>query len=78
MIAQNVKLGDGVKIFQPTLVNLYGCELGDNCKIGAFVEIQAGVKLGKNVKVQSYAFIPGGVTIEDGVFIGPHAVFTND
>jgi acetyltransferase-like isoleucine patch superfamily enzyme len=78
MIAQNVQLGDNVKIFQPTLVNLYGCTIGDNCKIGAFVEIQAGVVLGNNVKVQSYAFIPGGVTIEDGVFIGPHAVFTND
>ena len=78
MITNSVKLGKDVKIYQPTLVNLYGCTIGDNCKIGAFVEIQAGVILGKNVKVQSYAFIPGGVTIEDGVFIGPHAVFTND
>lgn len=77
-MVDNAVLGVGVKIFQPDLVNLYGCIIDDNCKIGAFVEIQAGAKLGKNVKVQSYAFIPGGVTIEDGVFIGPHAVFTND
>ncbi len=78
MIADDVKLGEGVKIYQPSLVNLYGCEIGDGSSVGAFVEIRRGVKLGKNVKVQAFAFIPEGVTIEDGAFIGPHACFTND
>lgn len=62
----------------PELVNLYGCFIGDGCKIGSFVEIQRGVRLGRNVKVQPFAFIPSGVTIEDGAFIGPHVCFTND
>ena len=62
----------------PQLVNLYGCEIGDGCNIGAFVEIRKTVKLGKNVKVQAFAFLPEGVTVEDGAFIGPHACFTND
>lgn len=78
MIADDVKLAAGVKVYHPQLVNLYGCEIGEGSSVGAFVEIRRGVKLGKNVKVQAFAFIPEGVTIEDGAFIGPHACFTND
>jgi acetyltransferase-like isoleucine patch superfamily enzyme len=77
MIASDVRLGEGVVIYHPELVNLYGCEIGDGCKIGAFVEIRR-VTIGRNVKVQPFVFIPEGVTIEDGVFIGPHVCFTND
>ena len=77
-IDKNVILGKNVKIYHPELVNLYGCEIGDNCVIGAFVEIRKQVKIGKNVKIQAFAFIPEGVTIEDGVFVGPHVCFTND
>ena len=78
MIATNVRLGSDVVVHHPDLVNLYGCKIGDSCKIAAFVEIQSGVVLGRNVKVEAFAFIPSGVTIEDGVFIGPHACFSND
>jgi acetyltransferase-like isoleucine patch superfamily enzyme len=78
MIAEDVKLGKDVTIYHPEQVNLYGCEIGDDCKIGAFVEIRRQVKIGKNVKIQAFAFIPEGVTIEDGCFIGPHVAFTND
>ena len=63
---------------QPTLVNLYGCEIGAGSKIAAFVEIQRGVVIGKNVKVEAFSFICTGVTIEDSAFIGPHVCFTND
>jgi acetyltransferase-like isoleucine patch superfamily enzyme len=59
-------------------VNLYGCEIGDNTKIGAFVEIQKGVKIGKNCKISTHSFICEGVTIEDHVFVGHHVVFIND
>ncbi|HLX12185.1 MAG TPA: acyltransferase [Bacteroidota bacterium] len=75
-IAPNVKLGSNVKIFD--FVNLYGCEIGDNSKIGAFVEIQKGVTIGKNVKVSTHTFICEGVTIEDDVFIGHNVSFIND
>ncbi len=78
MIASDVSLGDNVVIPHPELVNLYGCRIGDGCKIASFVEIQRGAILGKNVKVEAFAFIPTGVTIEDGAFIGPHVCFTND
>jgi len=78
MIASDVTLGRNVVIPHPELVNLYGCRIGDGCKIASFVEIQRGVVLGKNVKVEAFAFIPTGVTIEDGAFIGPHVCFTND
>ena len=78
MIATDVRLGKGVVIYHADLVNLYGCEIGDGCKIGAFVEIRKQVRIGRNVKIQAFAFIPEGVTIEDGVFIGPHVCFTND
>ena len=75
-IAEDVKLGKNVKIFD--FVNLYGCEIGDNCKIGTFVEIQKGVKIGKNCKISSHTFICEGVTIEDNCFIGHNVTFIND
>jgi len=75
-VIDDVKLGKDVKIFG--FVNLYGCEIGDNTKIGCFVEIKKGVKIGKNCKIEPFAFIPEGVSIGDGVFIGPHVCFTND
>lgn len=59
-------------------VNLYGCKIGKGCRIAAYVEIQRGVKIGNRCKIEAFAFIPTGVTIEDEVFIGPHACFTND
>ncbi len=71
-----MKLGHNVKIF--AFVNLYGCEIGDESKIGAFVEIQKGVRIGRRVKVSSHTFICEGVTIEDGVFIGHGVMFIND
>lgn len=77
-IATDVSLGRDVVIFHPDLVNLYGCSIGDECKIATFVEIQRGVSLGRRVKVEAFAFIPTGVTVEDGAFIGPHVTFTND
>ncbi len=76
LIAPDVRLGKNVKIYG--FVNLYGCEIGDNTKIGAFVEIQKGVKIGSNCKISSHSFICEGVTIEDNVFIGHHVVFIND
>ena len=78
MISKDVKLGNNVKIYHKELVNLYGCEIGDNTKIASFVEIQKDVKIGKNCKIEAFAFIPEGVMLEDGVFVGPHACFTND
>jgi UDP-2-acetamido-3-amino-2,3-dideoxy-glucuronate N-acetyltransferase len=78
MIAPDVQIGRDVTIPHPELVNLYGCCIGDGCKIASFVEIQRGAVLGRNVKVEAFAFIPTGVRIEDGAFIGPHVCFTND
>lgn len=78
MIAPDVELGKDVVIHHPDQVNLYGCKVGDNCKIASFVEIQRGVVLGRNVKIEAFVFIPTGVTIEDGVFVGPHVCFSND
>jgi len=75
-IAANVKLGRDVKIFD--FVNLYGCEIGDETKIGTFVEIQKGVKVGRRVKISSHTFICEGVSIEDQVFIGHGVTFIND
>ncbi|MBI5649252.1 MAG: N-acetyltransferase [Chloroflexi bacterium] len=75
-IAPDVKLGRDVKLY--AFVNLYGCEIGDESKIGTFVEIQKGVRIGKRVKVSSHTFICEGVTIEDDVFIGHGVMFTND
>ena len=75
-IAPDVKRGEGVKIFD--FVNLYGCEIGGNTKIGTFVEVQKGAKIGKNCKISSHTFICEGVTIEDDVFIGHNVTFIND
>ena len=75
-ISDDVKLGENVKIYD--FVNLYGCEIGGNTKIGTFVEIQKGVKIGKNCKISSHTFICEGVTIEDEVFVGHNVTFIND
>lgn len=75
-IAPNVKLGQGVRIFG--FANLYGCEIGDEVKIGTFVEIQKGVKVGKRCKISSHSFLCEGVTLEDEVFIGHNVTFIND
>ena len=75
-IARDVKLGKDVKIYD--FVNLYGCEIGDNTKIGTFVEIQKGAKIGRNCKISSHTFICEGVTIEDEVFVGHNVTFIND
>ncbi len=77
-IADNVKLAPNVSIPQPTLVNLYGCEVGEETKIGTFVEIQKNAFVGRRCKISSHSFICEGVTIEDEVFIGHGVVFTND
>ena len=78
MITSDVVMGRDIKIYHPELVNLYGCSIGDNTRIGSFVEIGRNVKIGKNCKIEAFAFIPEGVIIEDNVFVGPHACFTND
>ena len=78
MITKDVILGKNVKIPHPQLVNFYGCKIGDNTKIGAFVEIKKDVVIGNNVKIQPFVFIPEAVIIEDNVFIGPHVCFVND
>ena len=75
-IAPDVKLGENVKIYD--FVNLYGCQIGDNSKIGTFVEIQKGSKVGKNCKISSHTFICEGVVIEDNVFVGHNVTFIND
>lgn len=75
-IAPNVKLGRNVVIRD--FVNLYGCEVGDNSRIGTFVEIQKGARIGCNCKIQSHTFVCEGVTIEDNVFIGHNVTFIND
>jgi acetyltransferase-like isoleucine patch superfamily enzyme len=75
-ISPDVKLGKNVKVSK--FINLYGCEIGDNTKIGAFVEIQKNAKVGQNCKISSHTFICEGVTIEDGVFVGHSVTFIND
>lgn len=77
-IAADVRLGIGVDIVVPELVNLYGCAIGDGTKVGPFVEIQRGAVIGARCKVSSHSFICEGVTIEDEVFIGHGVIFTND
>ena len=72
----NVTLGEDVKIY--SFVNAYGCEIGDESRIGAFVEIQKGVKIGRRCKISSHSFLSEGVTVEDNVFIGHGVMFTND
>lgn len=75
-IAPDVKLGKNVRVFD--FVNLYGCEIDEGSKIGAFVEIQKGVKIGKNCKISTHTFICEGVLIEDNVFVGHNVSFIND
>jgi acetyltransferase-like isoleucine patch superfamily enzyme len=75
-VSEDVKLGVNVKLSK--FVNLYGCEIGDETKIGAFVEIQKNARIGKRCKVSSHSFICEGVAIEDNVFIGHGVTFTND
>ena len=77
-IASDVSLGRDVRIFQPELVNLYGCAIGAETKIGAFVEIQKNASVGERCKISSHTFICEGVAIEDEVFIGHGVMFTND
>jgi acetyltransferase-like isoleucine patch superfamily enzyme len=75
-IAPDVKLGENVKLSK--FINLYGCEIGDNTKIGAFVEVQKNARIGRNCKISSHTFICEGVTIEDNVFVGHNVTFIND
>ena len=75
-MAPNVKLGRNVRLHD--FVNLYGCEIGDDVKIGTFVEIQKGATIGNRCKISSHSFICEGVTLEEGVFIGHSVTFTND
>ena len=77
-VESDVRLGRGVVIFHPELVNLYGCQIGDGTKIGSFVEIQKNASIGKNCKISSHSFICEGVEIEDEVFIGHGVKFIND
>ena len=78
MPLKDVELGKDVRIAQPALVNLYGCRIGDETKVGAFVEIQKNASVGARCKISSHSFICEGVTIEDEVFIGHGVMFTND
>lgn len=73
---RDVRVGEDVRIFD--FVNAYECEIGGNSKVGAFVEIQKGVKIGTNCKISSHSFLCEGVEIEDGVFVGHGVMFTND
>jgi len=77
-ISKDVRLAEGVRIFQPELVNLYGCTIGRDTKVGAFVEIQKNAVIGARCKVSSHTFICEGVTIEDEVFVGHGVMFIND
>jgi len=77
-VANDVQLGRDVRIFHPDLVNLYGCSVGDETRIGTFVEVQVGARIGARCKISSHSFICEGVTIEDEVFIGHGVMFTND
>jgi UDP-2-acetamido-3-amino-2,3-dideoxy-glucuronate N-acetyltransferase len=77
-INDDVKLGPEVKIFHPSLVNLYGCSIGAETKIGAFVEIQKNSSIGARCKISSHTFVCEGVTIEDEVFVGHGVMFIND
>jgi UDP-2-acetamido-3-amino-2,3-dideoxy-glucuronate N-acetyltransferase len=77
-IGKDVQLGKGVRILHPDLVNLYDCVIGDETRIGTFVEIQVGAKIGSRCKISSHTFICEGVTIEDEVFVGHGVMFIND
>src|SRR5687767_2874333 len=78
MPQKDVKLGKNVKVFHPDLVNLYGCRIGDDTKVGAFVEIQKNATIGARCKISSHTFVCEGVTIEDEVFVGHGVMFIND
>jgi UDP-2-acetamido-3-amino-2,3-dideoxy-glucuronate N-acetyltransferase len=78
MINPDARLGPKVKVFYPGLVNIYGCRIGSETKIGPFVEIQKGVRIGAKCKISSHAFICEGVTIGDEVFVGHGVTFIND
>jgi len=77
-IASDVTLGREVRIFQPDLVNLYGCSIGDETRVGAFVEVQKNAIIGARCKISSHSFICEGVEIDDECFIGHGVMFTND
>ena len=77
-VSADVRLGNNVVIHHPELVNLYGCEIGDDSRIGPFVEIQAGARVGRRCKISSHSFLCAGVTLEDDVFIGHGVMFVND
>ncbi len=77
-VAETVRLGANVRIFHPSLVNLYGCTVGDDTRIGAFVEIQKNANIGARCKISSHSFICEGVSIDDEVFVGHGVMFTND
>jgi acetyltransferase-like isoleucine patch superfamily enzyme len=77
-IAPDVVLEEGVTIFHPDLVNLYGCRVGAGSKIGTFVEVQKGAAIGRRCKISSHTFVCEGVTIEDDVFVGHGVMFIND
>ena len=78
MPVHNVELSDSAKIFHPDLVNLYGCTIGDETKVGTFVEVQKGAVIGARCKISSHSFVCEGVTIEDEVFVGHGVMFIND
>ncbi|MGH7388978.1 MAG: acyltransferase [Candidatus Rokuibacteriota bacterium] len=78
MIDPDVKLGRNVRIFDPSLVNLFGCEIGEGSFIGPFVEITRGSVVGRRCKIESHSFVCTGVAIEDDVFVGHGVMFTND
>jgi acetyltransferase-like isoleucine patch superfamily enzyme len=78
VIAPDVELGTDVSIPQPALVNLYGCRIGNNTRIGAFVEVQRGASIGAYCKISSHTFVCSGVTIADAVFVGHGVMFIND
>lgn len=77
-IANDVQMGEEVRIFHPNLVNLYGCTIGDGSTLGPFIEIQRGVVIGARCKISSHSFICQGVTIDDEVFVGHGVMFIND
>ena len=77
-ISDNVRLGEGVMIHHPQLVNLYGCSVGSGSRVGAFVEIQKNAHVGERCKISSHTFICEGVTVEDEVFVGHGVMFIND
>jgi acetyltransferase-like isoleucine patch superfamily enzyme len=77
-ITDDVQLGPGVQIVHPQLVNLYGCSIGADTKVGAFVEIQKNASIGARCKISSHAFVCEGVTVQDDVFVGHGVLFIND